>query len=136
MGPEEQAFLDALLAAEARRKQREAVVNYQPTMADFANAPSDAVRGLLDLMLQGDMAVGDGMRYYLGPTGIPDKIDQIVGLLDPGVYDTGYAAADLIDPRVSPQERDLAARDVGQFIAFAPATFMDLPIKGMMRGSR
>lgn len=136
MGPEEQAFLDALLAEEAKRKQREAVVNYQPTMADLANAPSGAVRGLLDLMMQGDMAINEGMRYYLGPTGIPDKVNQIMGLLDPGVYDTGYAAADLIDPRVSPQERDLAARDVGLALTLAPASLIGLPTKGMMRGVR
>lgn len=121
MAKRDQAFLDALIAAEQDQQRRMAVVNEQPRLRDL---PSDAIRGLLDPMLRADLGINDALDYYLGPTGIPDRVRAIGGLLDPGVYDTGYAAADLIDPRVSDAERQMAAQTVGMAAALAPVMFL------------
>lgn len=119
-------FLDALVAAQQAHNKRFAVVNEQPRLWDL---PSDAIRGLLDPMLSADTAIGQGMDYYLGPTGIPDKLRALSSLLDPGIYEGGYAAADLVDPRVSNAERQTAARDFGMFASFLPMFFMK-PVSG------
>lgn len=129
----EGVVLDALLAAQKRdqeREQRSAVVNPRPNMAEL---PSDVVRGLLDVAQRGDEFLGENLDYYLGPTGIPDRLRLVTSLLDPGVYTTGYAAADMVDPRLTPQERDLASREVGLAVAMAPAMFAAGPAKGASR---
>lgn len=125
-------MLDALVASMRGQQRRDAVVNYQPTAKDFTNAPSNIIRGLLDPMLSADLGISEAARYYLGPTGIPERVSAVMGLLDPGVYEAGYAAADLVDPRVSSADRQRAARDFGSVVAFAPAAFMK-PAAGTMR---
>lgn len=132
---QDMALLDALIAAQRQRQQEEdrgAIVNYRPTMADLYNAPSNMIRGLLDPMLSADLGISEAARYYLGPTGIPERVSAIAGLLDPGVYEAGYAAADLVDPRISAADRQRAAQDFGSVVALAPAAFMR-PAAGAMR---
>lgn len=121
MTPDEQAWLDALLAAEQRFQNKSAVVNQPPRVSEM---PADALRGLLDTSMIADQAINEGLDYYLGPTGIPDKLRAVAGLLDPGVYETGYAAADLIDPRTSDIDRFNASRDVSMAMALAPLSFI------------
>lgn len=130
MTPEQQAFFDAVLKMEMDRQRRSEVVNYQPTLADAAQVPSNAIRGLLDPMLEADLGLAEGLRYYLGPTGIPDRLSAITGLLDPGLYEGGYAAADLVDPRTSPADRQTAAQQFGTTVALAPMAFMR-PARGL-----
>lgn len=121
MTPAQQALMDRIIGAPVGAAGRMAVVNEQPRLRDL---PSDVIRGLLNPMLQADLGISDALDYYIGPTGIPDRLRAVSGLLDPGVYDTGYATADLIDPRVSDAERQMAAQDVGMAAAFAPMAFM------------
>jgi hypothetical protein len=124
MTPEQQAFFDAVLKVERDRQRRTEVVNYQPTLADAAQMPSNAIRGLLDTMAGGDDSISEALRYYLGPTGLPDRLAAMTGLLDPGVYEGGYAAADLMDPRTAPADRQMAAQRFGMTAALAPLAFM------------
>lgn len=135
MDPRQAALLDALIAAERDRQRRTEVVNYQPTMADMASGPANAVRGLLDMGLTADLGLNEGLDYYLGPTGIPDRLRAVMGLLDPGIYETGYSAADLIDPRTSGPDRQAAAQNVGMAAALAPMMFMR-PAGALGRGGR
>lgn len=115
--------LDALLAVEKRNRARR-VVNRQPSAADL---PAEALRGLLDTSRRVDEAIGGAADYYLGPTGIPDRARAVLGLLDPGVYEAGDAAATLIDPRASGPERERASRDFGTFAAMAPLMMVGGP---------
>jgi hypothetical protein len=118
--PEQEAYLSELLAAEERAKRRDEVVNYQPTLEDVKRFPAQAIRGLLDPMLMADQAINENLDYYLGNTGIPDKLRTVANLFDPGFYQTGYATADLIDPETSEYDRFNASRDVSMAAALAP----------------
>lgn len=98
-----------------------ATMDAQP---NYTEMPSNALRGLLDIALTADMTVDDALRYYLGPTGIPDRLASLTQMADPGVYDAGYSAADLIDPRTSPEERRMAGQTVATTVAMAPLAFV------------
>lgn len=117
----EMQMLDELLAQEARYQNRMRVVNPQPRLSEM---PSDALRGILDLSQGADKAINEGLDYYLGNTGIPDKLRLISGLLDPGIYEGGYAAADMIDPRTSDYDRMQASQSLSMLAALAPMAFI------------
>lgn len=137
----EGVVLDALLNAQRRDDMRAAYtatvnpqfsVTRRPGTVSLTELPSDAARGLLDVMQSGDQWIGENLDYYLGPTGIPDRLRALSLLADPGVYDIGYSAADMVDPRVSAQDRDAAGRVLGEALMYAPAAFMK-PVKNAAR---
>lgn len=121
MQRQQMALLDELLYQEARDRNKRAVVNRQPNLSEL---PADALRGLLDASYGADQYINENLDYYLGPTGIPDKLRAVAGLLDPQIYEGGYALADLVDPRTSDADRVNASRDFGMFAALAPLVFM------------
>lgn len=129
----EAAMLDALVAQHLLSQNRTRVVNKQPSLLEM---PSDAIRGLLGAMQQFGGAADEQIDYYLGPTGIPDRLRTIAPYLDPGFYSGGNALADIIDPRASASDQFAASRTLSEMAALAPLAFIrgagGNPIPGLL----
>ncbi len=127
------SMLDALVAQHRMSQNRNRVVNKQPSLLEM---PSDAIRGLLGAMQQFGGAADEQIDYYLGPTGIPDKLRAIAPYLDPGFYSGGNAMADIIDPRASASDQFDASRTLSEMAALAPLAFIrgagGNPITGLL----